>query len=143
MHFPVQCESRNFKTRGRGPGAVEFLGSEVCFDAFIHTLCFVVREENKVHIVNIVWWLQLQYMRVIQSKFTNTNPQKISNSGARARQAGAGSAFGIYAALDFEIHRAGVGGLGRDLPLTIGEKGEGGFPGKKNSFTCLPLSKYL
>ena len=80
-------------------------------------------------------------MRVIQSKFTNTNPQKISNSGARARQAGAGSAFG--AALDFEIHRAGVGGLGRDLPLTIGEKGEGGFPGKKNSFTCLPLSKYL
>ena len=47
MHFPVQCESRNFKTRGRGPGSVEFLGSEVCFDAFIHTLCFVVREENK------------------------------------------------------------------------------------------------
>ena len=28
---------------------------EVCFDApFTHTLCFVVRVENKVHIVNIV-----------------------------------------------------------------------------------------
>ena len=46
--------SRNFKTGGRGPG-VEFLGSEVCFDApFIHTLYFVVRVENRIHIVNIV-----------------------------------------------------------------------------------------
>ena len=40
---------------GSGPGAVEFLESEVCFDApFTHTLCFVVRVENKVHIINIV-----------------------------------------------------------------------------------------
>ena len=65
--------------------AVEFLGSEVCFDApFIHTLCLVVRAENRIHIVNIVWLLQLKYMRVIQSKFTNRNPPKISNRGARA-----------------------------------------------------------
>ena len=41
--------SRNFKTVSRGPCAVEFLGSGVCFDApFTHTLCFVVRVENKV-----------------------------------------------------------------------------------------------
>ena len=47
--------SRNFKTAGRGPGAVETLGSEVCIDApFTYTLCFVVRVDNKVLIVNIV-----------------------------------------------------------------------------------------
>ena len=47
--------SRNFKTERRGPGAVEFLGSEVCFDAlFTRSLCFIVRVENKVHIVSIV-----------------------------------------------------------------------------------------
>ena len=82
-------------------------------------------------------------MRVIQSKFTNTNPQKISNSGARARQAGAGSAFGIYAALDFEIHRAGVGGTWEGSSPYHWGKGGGGLPREKNSFTCLPLSKYL
>ena len=59
--------SRNFK-RGGGPGAVEFLGFEVCFDApFTHTLCFVVKVKNQVHIVNIVWRIQIMYMRVIQS----------------------------------------------------------------------------
>ena len=44
---------RNFKTVRRGPSVVELLGSKVCLYApFIHTLCFVVRVENKVHIVN-------------------------------------------------------------------------------------------
>ena len=32
-------------------------------------------------------------MRVIQSKFTKTNPNFFSNRGARARRAGPGSAF--------------------------------------------------
>ena len=46
--------SRNLKTGGRGPGAVEFFGSEVCFDApFTQTLCVVLSVENKEHIVNI------------------------------------------------------------------------------------------
>ena len=39
-------------------------------------------------------------MRVIQSKFTNTNPQEISNSWARERRAGAGSAFALCTLLD-------------------------------------------
>ena len=45
MRVIVDCGgSRNFKPGVRGPGAVEFLGSEVCCDApFIHTLC---REQN-------------------------------------------------------------------------------------------------
>ena len=56
---------QEFQNRGRGPGAVEFLGSEVRFDApFTNTLCFVVTVENKVHIVNTVWWLQLKYNHV-------------------------------------------------------------------------------
>ena len=47
--------SRNFKTGGRGPDAVEFLGSGVCFDVpFTHTLCLLVTMENKVHIVSTV-----------------------------------------------------------------------------------------
>ena len=53
--------------RGAVPARYNFLGSQVCFDAsFTHDLCFVVTVENKVHIVNTVWWLQLKYMRVIQ-----------------------------------------------------------------------------
>ena len=47
--------SRNFKTWGRSPGAVEFLGSGDYFDAPSHTFyVFVVRVENEIHIVNIV-----------------------------------------------------------------------------------------
>ena len=66
--------SRNFKTGGSGPGAIEFLGSEVYFDApFTHTLCFLVRVENREHIV--------KYSRIIQSKFTKTNPKKIQTGG--------------------------------------------------------------
>ena len=33
--------SRNFKTGGRGPGAVEFLGSGVCFDALSNIPYFI------------------------------------------------------------------------------------------------------
>ena len=38
----------------RGPEAVEFLGSWDCFDATLHIpYIFIVRVENKIHIVNI------------------------------------------------------------------------------------------
>ena len=59
QHWWIQ----EFQNQGHSLGAVEFLGSEVFFDAsFKHTLCSVVRVENKVHIVNIVWWLQLDWL---------------------------------------------------------------------------------
>ena len=47
--------SRNFGTGGRGTGGVEFLSSDDCFVALPHIpYDVVVREENKIHIVNIV-----------------------------------------------------------------------------------------
>ena len=46
--------SRNFKTGGRGPGAVEFLRSGVCLMP-LHTYpFFVVKVKNEIHTVNIV-----------------------------------------------------------------------------------------
>ena len=69
--------------RDRAPG-LEIPGSatdEVLFYApFTHTMCFVVMIENKVHVVNTVWWLQLKYTHVVKSKITNTNHLKISNA---------------------------------------------------------------
>ena len=38
---------------------------------------------NKIHNLNIECWLKSKYMRVIQSTFTKTNPQKYSNRGRR------------------------------------------------------------
>ena len=72
--------SRNFKSGGRGPVAVEFLGLWFFFYApFTHTLCFVVRVENKVHIVNIVLRQQLMLLRVYKY-----NPAKnFKQGGAR------------------------------------------------------------
>ena len=45
----ISSGSRNFKTRGRGPGAVELLESEICFDATFTRAypMLVVRVENK------------------------------------------------------------------------------------------------
>ena len=80
----ISGRSRNFKTGGRGPSAEEFLGSENCWCSFTHTQCILVRVENKVNIVNIVWWLQLKHMHVIQSKFTNTNPPNKFKRGGGA-----------------------------------------------------------
>ena len=48
---------------------------------FTHTLRVLVKVENKVHILNIAWWLQLKYMRVIQSDL-QIQPPRISNGGA-------------------------------------------------------------
>ena len=53
-HWKVSGGPRNFKTWGLGPGAIQFFGSEVCFDApFIHNICFVVRLKKRMNIVNI------------------------------------------------------------------------------------------
>ena len=88
--------SRNFKTGGRGPGAVQIF---YCFFyAPSHKpYVFVVRVVNKKNIVNIVCCLKLNYMRVIQSKFTKTNPNFFSNQGGGGggpgRRAGTRSKF--------------------------------------------------
>ena len=60
--------------------AVEFFGSGNCL-MLLHLAtydqCFVVRSENKIHIVNIAYRLQLKYIRVMKSDFTKTKPPKI------------------------------------------------------------------
>ena len=52
----IRGGSRNFKTGGRGPGAVEFLGlGFVLMPLHIYPIyVFVVRIMNNIHIVNIV-----------------------------------------------------------------------------------------
>ena len=50
---------------------------------------FVVAIDNKIHIVIIACRLQLVYMRMMQSKFTQTNPKKSGGGGCADR----GSAF--------------------------------------------------
>ena len=63
--------SKDFKTGGRG----RILRSGVCFDAPSHIpYDFVIRVVNKIHIVNIVCWLNSMCMHVVQSKFTNPPP---------------------------------------------------------------------
>ena len=76
--------SRNFGTRGHSPGAVEFLGSGVCFDAPSQIpYVFVVRLEKKIHTVHIACWLQLhvQYMLVMPSKLKKNKPKNIFKQG--------------------------------------------------------------
>ena len=54
---------------------------------------FIVREENKIHSINIVRLLQLKYMHVMQSKLTNSNQIfKLKVEGGAACS-GPGSAF--------------------------------------------------
>ena len=69
--------SRNFKTQGRGPDAVELLGSGTCFDAPLHI--------PNVFVVNTYFkhacWLQIKYMRVMQSNFTKNKPNKFFKRG--------------------------------------------------------------
>ena len=79
------------KRGGRGPGAVEF-----CFDNPSHIPYVLVdRVVNKIHNVNIVYWLKSKYMRVIQLKFTKTNPIFFSKrGGGGGGRAGPRSAFG-------------------------------------------------
>ena len=85
---------QEFQNQERGSSAVEFLGTGDCFDVPSNTPnIFVVRVGNKIHIVNIACWPQLKYLRVMQSKFTKTNPTNFSNGVARTRCAGPGSTF--------------------------------------------------
>ena len=80
--------SRNFKPGGRGPGAEEFLGSEVCCDApFIHTLC---REQNTYCKHCMMASIKINACYAVKI-YKHSNKFQ---TGARARRVGAGSAFG-------------------------------------------------
>ena len=76
--------SRNFKTgcggrsrRGR------IFRSGFCFDAPSHIpFVFVARVVNKIHNLNIVYWLKSKYMRIIQSKFTKKQTRKRACPGS-------------------------------------------------------------
>ena len=81
---------RNFKTGGRG--AVGFLGLEFVLLPYV----FVVRVVNKIHIVNIVFWLKSKYMRVSPLRFTKTNQKKIQTGGRAPGAPVPESAFGQY-----------------------------------------------
>ena len=48
----------------------------------LNTCAFVVRVENKLHIVHFACLLQLKYIPVMQSKFTKSTPKIFSNRGA-------------------------------------------------------------
>ena len=74
------------KSRG---GHREFMGGgvEIFFYAPWHIpygLAF--RVESKIHAVYIAFWLQLNYMRVMNSKFTKTNQKFLQTGGARPVQ---------------------------------------------------------
>ena len=47
-------------------GVIEFLGSGDCFDTPSHALWFEVWEVSRMNILNIVFWLQLKCMQVLQ-----------------------------------------------------------------------------
>ena len=86
---------------GADPGAVELLEPGVCFDPppnIPHF--FLVRVENKMHIVYIACWLQLKYVRVMQSKFTKNKPNFFSN-----RRGGGG---GVAPVLDPPLYDVGL-----------------------------------
>ena len=56
--------------------------SGVCFDAPSHMpYMFAARLVNKIHNINIVYFLKSKYILVIQSKFTKTNPYFFSKGG--------------------------------------------------------------
>ena len=83
--------AKNFRNGGRGPDAVEFSWS--CFDAPSQTShVFVVRVENKIHIVKIACGQQLKYMHFMHSKFTQIKRKLKGEGGAWC--AGPRSLFG-------------------------------------------------
>ena len=56
VYYMYSGASRNFKTGGSSPEAVEFMGSVNCYDAPSHTPhVLVVRVENKIHTVHIAF----------------------------------------------------------------------------------------
>ena len=77
--------SRSFRTIGRGPAAVKFLGSGDYFDVPYHIPCvFVVSVGNKIHSVNIAYRQQIYNMLVMQSKFTRTSQKNFFKQVSRA-----------------------------------------------------------
>ena len=91
--YTYQRRIQEFHNRGARSRRGRILGIWGLFWCpFAHTQWFIVRVDIKVHILNTAWWLQFKYMRILQSKFTNTTPKKFKRGGG-ARRPGAGSAF--------------------------------------------------
>ena len=75
--YSISGGSRNFKIRGGGRsrrGRILWVWGLI-WCPFTHNLCFLLRVENKINILNSVWWLQFKFMRVIQSWFAKINPK--------------------------------------------------------------------
>ena len=71
-----------------GSSEVEILESWDCSDAHDHiayTLCFVVRSENEIHIVNIAYKLQLSMCTLLCTNLQNI-PEKKNNRGGEWRR---------------------------------------------------------
>ena len=75
VHVRVQWRIQEFQNGGAWSRRGRIFRSWVCFDAPSH-IPYVseARVVNKIHNMNIVYLLKSNYMRVIQSKFTKTNP---------------------------------------------------------------------
>ena len=73
--------SRNFKTGGRGLGAVEFLGSGFVLMPFQTYPMFYSESREQSTYCKHCMMATIKYMRIMQSKFTNTTPQKIQTGG--------------------------------------------------------------
>ena len=92
MNVVISCGSRNFKTWGRGPGAVEILGLEFVL-MLLHTgttLSLCSRLVNKIQIVmlNIACWLKSKYM-LLYSQSYKSKPPKFLKPGGGGRTLGA------------------------------------------------------
>ena len=87
--------SRNFKTGGRGPGAVEFLGSGVCLMP-LHTypfFCSESKERNTYCKHCMLTIIKENPSYTYSQNYQKQTPRTFSNRGARARCAGPGSPF--------------------------------------------------
>ena len=83
--YTCQWRIQEFQNQGARSRLSRILRSGVCFDAPSHIhYVFVASVVNKIHIVNIVYWLKSKYMRVIQSNFTKTPPPQFFQTGGRA-----------------------------------------------------------
>ena len=79
-----QWRIQEFQNQGCGPGALEFLGSGYCFDTPSHILyLFVVRVENREHIVNIAFLPQLKNVCVMHYFFKRRGPSPLRRSWIR------------------------------------------------------------
>ena len=82
IKYLKQWRIQEFHNGGARSRRGRIFRSGVCFDAPSHELfVFVARVVDKIHTVKIVYWLKSKYFRVIQSKFTKTNPKFFSKRG--------------------------------------------------------------